>query len=357
MRYRRSPAIVLYWSGTTLTCFNARNQTRLSIVGALALCLDQLSGWTTPAQLADRSPHLGSVGDVTALLESLSTSGLVDRTTTTPWSWQSWSPEAAFFHFGTRDAEYPSDRRRHEASLTRKARTEPPPPATKVVRGRRTKLPAPHLDDAISRTLKRRRTWRNFSRGAVTLAELSNLLHLTWGVQRWGVVKGQGRVPLKTSPSGGARHSIEAYVLAVNVAGLPAGAYHYDSAKHELVDLKHAIDGGVLTSLLAGQDYFGRSAFAIVMTAVFARAMWRYPYNRAYRSLLVEAGHLGQTFCLLATHMNLAPYCTMAFSEQQVERILDVDAERESALYVVGAGGRSEAHASLPGRTRLGART
>ena len=44
-----------------------------------------------------------------------------------------------------------------------------------------------------------------------------------------------GRMPLKTSPSGGARHSIEAYVVVRRVAGVPAGVYHYDAAAHALV--------------------------------------------------------------------------------------------------------------------------
>jgi SagB-type dehydrogenase family enzyme len=78
--------------------------------------------------------------------------------------------------------------------------------------------------------------------------------------------------------------------------------------------------------------------------------MWRYPSNRAYRSLLIEAGHLAQTFCLVATARGLAPFCTMAFDDEAVEQVLGVEGTNESAMYVVGVGQRSLRHADAPGR-------
>lgn len=354
--YRRSSAIVLYWSGAAFVCFNARTQVRSALTPALAECLDQLTDWTDRSALLEQLPRLGDVATAERLLQSLWTAGLLEQKGEPPWEWQSWSPEASFFHFGTRDAEYPSDRFAHEAALTRRARTDPPPPPTKTMRGRRVKMPAPGVDDDFARTLLERRTWRNFSPAAIDLETLSTLLHLTWGIQRWGTVPGQGKVAMKTSPSGGARHSIEAYVIALNVKGLKPGAYHYETPGHTLVDLRQRVDETLVASVLAGQDYFARSAVVIVMSAVFARAMWRYPYNRAYRSILTEAGHLAQTFCLLATRMELAPYCTMAFSERRAESLLGLDAATESAIYVVGAGARSPMHADLPGQTPVGDR-
>ena len=184
--------------------------------------------------------------------------------------------------------------------------------------------------------------------------DLSTLLQMTWGVQKWGVIKGQGRVPLKTSPSGGARHSIEAYVLARNIEGLRAGLYHYDAVTHELVDLRRRVSSAVLTRLLAKQFYYGSTGAAIVMSAVFARAMWRYPYSKSFRSVLTEAGHLAQTFCVSATALALAPFCTMAFHENEMDRFIRVDGINESALYVVGVGTRSRRHANQPGRLATG---
>ena len=331
----------------------------------MAACLDLLSNWTSAAALRRRAPDLGAVEAIDGLLRVMHAMGLVQRegdpgkgsppqgTKGSPpqeWAWAGWSPEAAFFHFGTRGGSYPDDKLAHDRALRKKARTDPPPAPTKTTRGKRIALaPAEDLGD-LSAALLDRRTWRNFDPAPVTLDDLATLLRLTWGVQKRAHVRGQGPIVLKTSPSGGARHSIEAYVLARNVRGLPAGAYHYDAARHQLVDLRRRVSSRLITRLLAKQHYYGPAAAVIVMTAVFERAMWRYPFNRAYRSLLIEAGHLGQTFCLAATAKRLAPFCTMAFYDEKVEELLGLDGRQDSALYVVGVGSRSARHAATPGK-------
>ena len=171
---------------------------------------------------------------------------------------------------------------------------------------------------------------------------MSSLLKATFGVQKWGTVKGQGKVALKTSPSAGARHPIEAYLIANNIEGVAAGVYHYDAAAHRLITISKGMSGRRLKRLLANQDYFAGAAAVVVMTAVFARTMWKYPSSRAYRAILIDAGHLGQTFCLVATALGLAPFCTMAFREADVDPLLKLDGVNESAMYVVGVGQRAK---------------
>jgi SagB-type dehydrogenase family enzyme len=350
-RYRRSPALVFYWTSDRLTAFDAICSRRVHLPGEMLACLDLLSSWQSAAALRRRAPDLGSIASIEGLMRVMHAMGLVRRDDdAAEWPWASWSPEASFFHFGTRGGVYPDDKRAHDRRLRRKARTDPPPEPTKAIRGRRIALvPAEDLGE-LSSALLDRRTWRNFDPTPVRLEDLSTLLRLTWGVQKWRHVKGQGPIVLKTSPSGGARHSIEAYVLARNVKGLKSGAYHYDAARHQLVDLKRRVSARLIVRLLAKQHYYGPASAVVVMSAVFARAMWRYPSNRAYRSLLIEAGHLAQTFCLVATARRLAPFCTMAFDDQQVEDLLRIGGPSESAIYVVGVAQRSSAHRDHPGR-------
>jgi SagB-type dehydrogenase family enzyme len=78
----------------------------------------------------------------------------------------------------------------------------------------------------------------------------------------------------------------------------------------------------------------------MLMTAVFDRVQWRYPYARAYRAILAESGHLCQTFCLLATSLGLAPFCTMALADSRIERDLKLDGASESVIYAAGVGAR-----------------
>ena len=288
-----------------------------------------------------------------ALLKPLVDAGLVNSRALAHWAWSTWMPEAAFFHFGTRASTFETDGVRRNRQLRQQAKYSPQPSPIKSTRGKRTKLPPPSRLGELSQILRGRRTWRNFSRKKIALGDLATLLSLTFGVQHRGTVKGQGPVVLKTSPSAGARHPVEAYVLAANVDGLAAGVYHYHCGAHELVAIKQGLSKSALRSLLGDQPYFADAGAAVVMSAVFARSMWKYPSPRAYRSILIDAGHLGQTFCLAATACGLAPFSTMAFREQDLDATLGIDGVNESAMYIVGVGAR---HASTARPGRLGLR-
>jgi SagB-type dehydrogenase family enzyme len=98
----------------------------------------------------------------------------------------------------------------------------------------------------------------------------------------------------------------------------------------------------------ADQRYFSGAAALFIMTAVFARTMWKYGRARAYRVVLLETGHLCQTFCLTATRLGLAPFSTAALRDSKIESDLGLDGISESVLYVAGVGlvaGRSHAAA------------
>jgi SagB-type dehydrogenase family enzyme len=88
----------------------------------------------------------------------------------------------------------------------------------------------------------------------------------------------------------------------------------------------------------AGQRWAGRAAALFIMTAVFPRSMWKYPTPRAYRTVLLDAGHICQTFCLVATWLKLAPVSTMALRDSVIEKELQIDGVTESVLYIAGAG-------------------
>ena len=79
------------------------------------------------------------------------------------------------------------------------------------------------------------------------------------------------------------------------------------------------------------------------MTAVFARPQWKYPASRAYRVVLIDAGHLCQTFCLVATWLGLAPFCTMALADTKIEDDLKIDGVTESIIYTAGSWRGQEA--------------
>jgi hypothetical protein len=51
-----------------------------------------------------------------------------------------------------------------------------------------------------------------------------------------------------------------------------------------------------------------------------------------------DAGHLGQTFALVASANGLGPGQTIAFRDTELERLLDIDRISEVALYCLSMG-------------------
>jgi SagB-type dehydrogenase family enzyme len=198
-------------------------------------------------------------------------------------------------------------------------------------------LRRPDNDDAFARVLRARRTWRRYSSKPVTLDEIGTLLALTAGVQHW-VRAGHVNIPLKTSPSGGARHAVECYVVSRHVDGLKAGVYHYAPDRHVLNRIAGRVPIERMRSYVPGSEYFANASAMVFFTAVFERILWRYPYPRAYRAALIECGHVCQTFCLTATRLGLAPFSVLALADSVIERDLGIDGISESVLYAAGVG-------------------
>jgi SagB-type dehydrogenase family enzyme len=199
-------------------------------------------------------------------------------------------------------------------------------------------LPPAQTAGEFPSVLLARRTWRGFSRAPVAISDLSTLLWLTAGVQQWGESLRGERVAFTTSPSAGCKHPIELYVLARNVKGLAAGIYHYASDRHQLGLISKGLSAARIARYLGHQWMFKNVAAVVLMTAVMARTQWTYPTPRAYRSVLAEAGHVCQTFCLTATWLDLAPFCTMGIADALVEKALGIDGVSEVALYAAGVG-------------------
>jgi SagB-type dehydrogenase family enzyme len=253
-------------------------------------------------------------------------------------SWKAWLPEGAF-HFMTKDAAY----MRADWPLWRRLKllpTTPAPPNFKTIpKAQVIRLPSQQTgSDSFFQTLHARRTHREFAPAALSLPEVSTLLHMTWGVQGYLDAGAYGLLPYKTSPSGGARHPGEVYLMALRVDGLERGIYHYQARNHRLARLPAAATPRIAAAYCAHQPYFGKAAALFIMTAVIARTMWKYGKARAYRLVLLEAGHLCQTFCLTATRLGLAPFSTAALKDSLIENDLGLDGISESVLYIAGVG-------------------
>jgi SagB-type dehydrogenase family enzyme len=343
--FRRSPWLVAHWDEQRITVRNCATRTRSTVALSDLALLDALTHWRSLDEIAPRFRR-SSRRELSASIGRLLSCGLIgssDRPAVEAEGhiagWRDWSPAATLFHFETKDEGYVHWRladREVECLIAE----SPPPPPLKQVTGRRQELPAYPRRGALPSVLLARRSWRRFGRKRITLVQLSTLLGLTWGIQKWAHFRRGLPFALKTSPSGGACHSIEVYLIVQRVRGVEPGLYHYCPETHALTRLKGPWGPGRLTRALGGQPWFAEASLVVFMTSVFPRVQWKYRSPRAYRVVLLEAGHFCQTFCLVATWLGLAPFCTAALADTMIERHLRVDGVNESVLYATGVGPR-----------------
>jgi SagB-type dehydrogenase family enzyme len=343
---KRSECLVFFFRDGKLHCKNYLTGVEVVTAPILIAVLQALGKWCVSAKVERALSGYSSVS-IRRTLINLRRHTLVLRKGSPQASqeallapWSVWGEEARFFHFATKHA-FRLGRALDEQRLTRALlRKYPQPPLIKrYPRSRQIRLPRPKLEppSEFRRVLLARRTHRRFAPGGISLQQASVILHLTWGITgylRWP----GGRLLLKTSPSGGARHPLEVYLIAVRVEGLPRGIYHYRADRHCLEMLHRGASEDRLVELCAGQDWLRDCSALFVMTAVLPRVMWRYRFSRAYRVMLLEAGHFCQTFCLVSTWLGLAPFCTAALVDPELERELGVDGAAETVLYAAGVG-------------------
>jgi putative peptide maturation dehydrogenase len=217
----------------------------------------------------------------------------------------------------------------------------PAPSAPSVV------LPRAARSDGLYAALGARRTTRAFATGqAMQREQLATVLRYVFGAHGSAETK-LGVCIKRTSPSGGARHPIEAYALIAHVEDVTPGLYHYDARNHALTQLS-AMSGAEITSLatlfMCGQTYFGAAHVTFVLTARFTRAHWKYRRaDMAYRAILMDAGHLSQTLYLVAAEIGLGAFVTVAVNSRDIERHLNLDGCSEGVIAIMGCGpGASE---------------
>src|SRR5947209_15625689 len=140
--------------------------------------------------------------------------------------------------------------------------TTPAPPQFKTIRGADAfRLPTHEIaSDTFFETLHARRTHREFAKGKVSLENVSKLLQTTWGVQGYVQTNVFGRLPYKTSPSGGARHPGEVYLVALRVKGLERGLYHYQPKDNFLTKIPGKASARRASAYCRDQPYFGEAA-------------------------------------------------------------------------------------------------
>lgn len=355
MKFVRSPNVVAYWGPQGFYLEEFEQRRRISVSPVAVQLLERFGVPRTLTAVARGfAPY--SPRSVARELESLKSLGFLipaRKGRQRPGLSEAWGSNlpAVYYHFSGRDLPFTGDPVEKTRVFRTKLASSPQPALYKNYRGSvRIPLPrrTPAPTTAFQEILRRRETVRTFRDGEIEFPLLASLVRGTWGQTGWLKAGLLGRLIAKTSPSAGARHPIECYVLAFRVRGLSAGVYHYSVQTDSLEQLAVGDFREEAVRLASGQQWVGTGAFACIMTAVAARSFWKYPASIGYRAMLLDAGHLGQTFSLLATAFRLGPFTTGAIQQSRIERLLDLDGITEFPIYLCGAG--------IPAKRRLSPR-
>ncbi len=201
-------------------------------------------------------------------------------------------------------------------------------------------------DTPLEALIRQRVTCRNYDRSRpLSRADLEATLFRAFGAR--AVSEQPGIAVMKRAvPSAGGLHPTEAYLLVQNVDGVAPGLYHYHPVDHALEPLG-AVPADETASLalrlVAGQRHFMDAHVVVVLASRFRRTFWKYRnHAKAWRAVILDAGHLSQAMYLAAAERGLAAFITAAVNERDIEATFGLDPMLEGVVAVCGFGWRGE---------------
>jgi SagB-type dehydrogenase family enzyme len=238
----------------------------------------------------------------------------------------------------------------HNTKLIAIGATSPPPlggpdgsgPVAGARYPRHASIPLPSPGDlqptgrSVEDVITARRTPTEFTADVLDVADLAALLHFGYGPT--GSLRiATGLRLLRGVPSAGALHPLELFVAVRAVRGLAPALYHYAAGDCALALLVPGDPTQALCEACAGQALPPTAAATVVIAACLPRTTMKYS-DRGYRYVLLEAGHLAQNLCLVATARGLGALPLGGFIDDAANAMFRLDGVTEAVLYAVCVG-------------------
>ena len=201
------------------------------------------------------------------------------------------------------------------------------------VRLQKAPLPAPTLSHGLGLrdALDNRSSAREFSQTALSIKQLSTLLYYSVGIKN--IQSGR-----RFYPSAGARFPLETYILSLNTE-LGKRLYHYYVKSHCIEKILDDQKRSDINDYFPGQQWVSHASVVVFITSIFNRTLNKYG-DRGYRSVLLEAGHVGQNIYLLTSALNLNCCALGGFVDDIVNKLLDIDGVNEAIVYAFAIGNK-----------------
>ncbi len=342
-RIKTASTIVAFPRGKEITVYNYLTKDAVTCAPQDVYWLTVAADWTSVDELIELHPHV-SREEILTTLDTLIHAGMLvsedtaNATKDTQYNLH-WGlgPTSAAFHFTTSNMDF-MNLDESVAAQKQKFASEPSPQlfwrnGSKVV----DLLPTTFTDTSpLLSVMRRRRTQRDVQNENISLTDLAGLLYAGLGIV--GFVKTETAVlPLKMTPSGGARNPYEAFVWVRAVEGLQSGIYHYSALENSIEKLKDA-PNLLPSDVLKGQDWADNMSAVVFLVAVLGRTSWKYTDDNAYKVVLIEAGHIGQNIMLQCTEAGLTACPTAALDHDVISDILGLESITQFPVYALLVG-------------------
>ena len=193
------------------------------------------------------------------------------------------------------------------------------------------------LDQRVKQLFQQRKSSRDFSGEQVPLGDLAAILYFGGAITREIVDQFGIKWGFRSAPSGGALYPIDIFCVVNKVASLSAGLYRYDGITHSLQLLR---EGNYQADLIRGTylaDSVPTSGLCILMAANFARSKFKYG-ERAYRFVLLEAGHIAQNILLTVEGLGHSAFPIGGYIDDELNELIGVDGINQAIVYGVMVG-------------------
>ena len=180
------------------------------------------------------------------------------------------------------------------------------------------------------------------------LEALAQLLYLTAGITRHRKYPG-GDIYFRAAACTGALYEVEVYVVCGNLIDLEAGVYHFAPAEFALRRLRDGDYRSVLSEATGRETTIVHAPLTIICTCTYWRNAWKYQ-ARTYRHFGWDNGTLLANLLAVATALGMPARLICGFLDADVNRLLDVDPEREVAYSLVALGHVAASVQRLPSK-------
>jgi SagB-type dehydrogenase family enzyme len=171
---------------------------------------------------------------------------------------------------------------------------------------------------------------------APDLEAVAQLLYLSAGITRQRKYSG-GEIYFRAAACTGALYEVELYLVCGDLANLPAGVYHFAPAEFGLRRLRAGDYRSILVEATGGEPAIAHAPLTIVCTCTYWRNAWKYQ-ARTYRHFGWDNGTMLANLLGVATALGLPAKVVCGFVDATVNRLLDVDSQREVAFSMVALG-------------------